>query len=193
MDKEVKIRLPKGKKVELINTSVKGNDIVVKYELADEFVPKRGDIIFTEEIGSKEPCISIFESCKCGRIFTYIDYYTESNKFYDTDMSVWYFRTIDKICTLRLATEEEKSKLFSALKEKGLIWNEKTKKVEKIRWRAKYGYMYYTIDKFGNLQSITERGDITDDANYKNGAYFETEEQANIVSDKIKEIYKSNV
>ena len=37
------------------------------------------------------------------------------------------------VLLVRLATEEEKNKLFSALKEKGYVWNGKTKEVEKIK------------------------------------------------------------
>ena len=192
MDKEVKIRLPKGKKVELINTSVKDNDIVVKYELVDEFVPKRGDIVFIERLNSKEPSISIFEKYECGKVYTYVDFYAQSDIFYNTDISGWRLCYIDEIYTLRLATEEETAKLYSVLRKKGLVWNEETKKVQKIRWRAKYGCTYYSIDKFGNVFSLVELNGTSDNINYINGAYFETEEQANIVSDKIKEIYKSN-
>lgn len=193
MDKEVKIRLPKGKKVELINTSVKDNNIVVKYELVDEFVPKNGDIVFIKKMDSKEPCISIFEKYECGKVYTHIDFHTKSNIFYSADMSGWHLCAIDEIYILRLATEEETAKLYSVLKEKGLVWNEETKKVQKIRWRAKRGCVYYSIDKFGNVFSLVELADASDNINYINGAYFETEEQANIVAGKIKEIYKSNV
>ena len=48
MDKEVKITLPKGKKFELINTSIKGDNIVVKYKLEEPYVPKNGDIVFVK-------------------------------------------------------------------------------------------------------------------------------------------------
>lgn len=193
MDKEVKIRLPKGKKVELINTSIKDNNIVVKYKLEEPYIPKNGDIVFIERIDSKGPCISIFEKYECGKVYTHIDFYTKSNIFYGTDMSGWRLCYIDEIYTLRLSTEEETARLYSVLKERGLVWNEETKKVQKIRWRAKYGCTYYSIDKFGNVFSLIELADASDDINYINGAYFETEEQANVVSDKIKEIYKSNV
>lgn len=38
--------------------------------------------------------------------------------------------------SFRLATEKEKQQLFDLMKEQGLKWNAKEKRIEKIRWRA---------------------------------------------------------
>ena len=46
----------------------------------------------------------------------------------------------------RLATEEEKQLLFDKMKEKGLKWNAEEKRVEKIRWRAEEGKIYYYVN-----------------------------------------------
>ena len=78
---------------------------------------------------------------------------------------------------VRLATEEEKQFLFNKMKEKGLRWNAEEKKVEKIRWRAKKGEIYYRMG-LGKWISreIDERSD-SDDRFYDTLNYFRTEKQ----------------
>lgn len=46
----------------------------------------------------------------------------------------------------RLATDEEKQLLFDKMKKKGLKWNAEEKRVEKIRWRAEEGKIYYYVN-----------------------------------------------
>ena len=55
----------------------------------------------------------------------------ESKNLYCSGISL--FGELDDTFDVRLATEEEKNKLFSALKEKGYVWNGKTKEVENIK------------------------------------------------------------
>ena len=78
---------------------------------------------------------------------------------------------------VRLATEEEKQFLFNKMKEKGLRWNAEEKKVEKIRWRAKKGEIYYRMG-LGKwiFREIDERSD-SDDRFYDTLNYFRTEKQ----------------
>lgn len=54
----------------------------------------------------------------------------------------------DRWCNddLSYATEEEKQLLFDKMKEKGLKWNAEEKRVEKIRWRAEEGKIYYYVN-----------------------------------------------
>ena len=175
MDKEVKITLPKGKKVELINTSINGDNIVVKYKLEEPYVPKNGDIVFVKLKSSN--WISILKKYGDTKILSYCNFSIRSGSLYYHLNEISYLSYIQNIVDIRLSTEEESSKLFSALKEKGLAWNPETKSIEKIRWRAKYGFTYYSIDKFGNVFSLIEQDDASDNINYINGAYFETDEQ----------------
>ena len=46
----------------------------------------------------------------------------------------------------RLATNKEKQFLFDKMKEQGLLWNAGEKRVEKIRWRAEEGNIYYYVN-----------------------------------------------
>ena len=78
---------------------------------------------------------------------------------------------------VRLATEEEKQFLFNKMKEKGLRWNAEEKRVEKIRWRAEKGEIYYRMG-LGKwiFREIDERSD-SDDRFYDTLNYFRTEKQ----------------
>lgn len=95
------------------------------------FVPpyefKDGDIIFTHT--SDYYWISIFKQFSGKSCYTYIDLC-----LYDNDISndTRCLCHIKEIITQRLATEEEKQKLFQAIKDKGYRWNEETKTLEKI-------------------------------------------------------------
>lgn len=92
---------------------------------------------------------------------------------------------------LSYATEEEKQLLFDKMKEKGLLWNEEEKKVEKIRWIAKDGEEYYYVGNQGILMVDTEDGHITDKNRYEFSNYFHTEKQAKEAIIRIKEVLKN--
>lgn len=78
---------------------------------------------------------------------------------------------------LSYATEEEKQLLFDTMKEQGLKWNAEEKKVEKIRWRAKKGEEYHTINSFMESTQLIESGDNCDNGLWNALNYFHTEEQ----------------
>ena len=87
----------------------------------------------------------------------------------------------------RHATEEEKQLLFDKMKEQGLQWNAEEKRVEHIRWRAKKGERYYSINcVMGSIRFI-ERGDICDNGLWNALVYFRTEEQAKEAVKRMKE------
>lgn len=88
---------------------------------------------------------------------------------------------------LSYATEEEKQQLFDAMKEKGLQWNAEEKRVEKIRWRAKKGYIYHRLTCY--LRSINERDDYQtwDQKCHDSYNYFHTEEQTKEAAKRVKE------
>ena len=87
----------------------------------------------------------------------------------------------------RIATDEEKQLLFDKMKEQGLLWNAEEKRVEKIRWRAKKGYIYHRLTCY--LRSTNEREDY-DTWNQKchdSYNYFHTEEQTKEAAKRVKE------
>lgn len=88
---------------------------------------------------------------------------------------------------VRLATNEEKQLLFDKMKEQGLLWNAEEKRVEKIRWRAKYDEKYFTTSICGQIRSFHERNDDYDNTYYDAYAYFRTEEQTKEAARRVKE------
>lgn len=97
---------------------------------------KDGDIIFTHadctKIGFGYTWISIFEENRNGGVATYVDYCNEGKDFYTylDDKSLLCEKK--DIIQQRLATEEEKQKLFQAIKDNGYKWNPETKTLEKL-------------------------------------------------------------
>lgn len=88
---------------------------------------------------------------------------------------------------VRLATDEEKQLLFDKMKEQGLRWNAKEKRVEKIRWRAKEEEEYFTTTIEGRIHKFYERNDEYDNTLYDIYAYFRTEEQTKEAAKRVKE------
>ena len=96
---------------------------------------------------------------------------------------------------VRLATEEEKQFLFNKMKEKGLRWNAEEKRVEKIRWRAKYGEQYWYVtsscsvagDFMREENSLTGAGAVEDWSGYN---HFRKKAQAKEASKRVRETLK---
>ena len=98
------------------------------------FVPpcefKDGDIIF---IDAGCTWISIFQEKRNGRVATYVDYSVNGNYCYcGIEKNTVPLCMEDDILHQRLATEEEKARLFQAINDKGYEWNVDTKTLEKV-------------------------------------------------------------
>lgn len=89
-----------------------------------------------------------------------------------------------------IATDEEKQLLFDKMEEKGLKWNAEEKCVEKIRWRAEKGYMYYIVSGTGIVKYFKEEDDSYDGDYWKTYNYFRTREQAEKAAEVVKEALK---
>lgn len=96
---------------------------------------------------------------------------------------------------VRLATENEKQLLFDKMKEQGLQWNAKEKRVENIRWRAKKGDEYWYVtsscsvagDFMREENSLTGEGAIEDWAGYN---HFRKKAQAAEAAKRVRETLK---
>ena len=101
----------------------------------------------------------------------------------------------DGICSadnFRLATKEEKEKLFKELaNQKQLRWNAEEFKFEPISWRAEHGEMYWHITGLGTIISSIEYFDPMDNILYNLRNYFQTEELAKQALPELKEFYKN--
>lgn len=149
------------------------------HEKNETFVELKDGDYLTHEDG----CILIYKECKCKEDISKISYhaYLRNNDLHilQTGKSFSYY---DFIPSYKFSTEEEKEAMNNALTEKGLFYNTKSKCIEKIRWRAKKGYMYYYID-FNNPNSFcvasrTETFDYIDGCKFNTHNYFQTEEEA---------------
>ena len=111
---------------------------------------KDGDIIYTHTDALKcnlhSTFISIFEECSDGKCRIYAGYSINTNSFYSQHSC-----NMDDIIEQRLATEEEKAKLFQAIKDNGYKWNPENKTLEKlskfkvgdrVRLKLKPNYVY---------------------------------------------------
>lgn len=92
--------------------------------------------------------------------------------------------------TWRLATEDEKQKLFVKMKEQGLQWNAEKKRVEKIRWRAEDRCRYFYIDSCIKVGSGADFRYAEDEERWEVGNYFQTEEEAEEAAKSVKEILR---
>lgn len=92
--------------------------------------------------------------------------------------------------TLHHATDEERQLLFDKMKEQGLRWNAEEKRVEKIRWRAKYNGVYYFITFNGKIDSENDMYCALDNQRYNFGNYFRTRKQAEKAAEAVRETLK---
>lgn len=104
------------------------------------FVPpckfKDGDIIFTHTNASKglleDSWVSIFKEYRNNRCACYACLCLSDLELYHDK---WEDELLCELCEIgenRLATEEEKAKLFKAIKDNGYKWNAETKSLEKL-------------------------------------------------------------
>ena len=85
------------------------------------------------------------------------------------------------------ATDSEKQLLLDKMREQGLKWNAEEKRVEKIRWRAEDGKVYYYIDDQGITIVDRENGFYVDKNRHEYGNYFCTRAQAKEAAKRVKE------
>lgn len=93
--------------------------------------------------------------------------------------------------TYHMATDEEKETFLSKIKEEGYTLNQETKKLEKIRWRAKNGEDYFIVSGELIIEKFSEENDDIDDNFYFSHNYFKTKKEAMDARDKIKELLKN--
>ena len=124
----------------------------------EDFIPpcpfKDGDIVVT---GNKYKCVAIFKSAKSFYDHEGFNYYVLI-PLYIKETTLRTDDWIDGVGT-RLATDDEKEKLFKAIKENGYRWNAETKTLEKLL-KFKVG------DKITNGKTSLRIGYIDDEYYY---------------------------
>lgn len=167
-----RITIPEGCKA-----IVKDGSVVFEKEEVQEF--KDGDVL-----------VVVIDDVECPFIFfeTSINfcYYHIMLRPNGEISRTWLF-DISKLAYTRHATEEEKRQLFDKMKEKGWQWNAEKKCLELLRWRAKEGEEYYTIDSVTEGIQLIKRGDSCDNELWNTLNYFRTEEQCKEAARRVKE------
>lgn len=178
-----KIQVPTGCKA-----TIEDNQIIIE-EKQEEF--KDGDILSVATLGDKTMPFIYKGVDERGfyKFYAGINYY-DAICICSNDDARWGGCDIT-----RHATEEEKQRLFDALKAKGLRWNAETKTMEKIRKRAKWGETYYYISSNCKVYKTTEAGLPFEDENYNIGNYYlpEEREQAEEDAKAIKAIFEKRL
>ena len=191
MKKKYRNKLPKGAEVKGYIAHVDNGEIVVEVELKDRFQPKDGDFLVSAYdcvfiYSDKEAETSDLYCCYCGE-------YREHLGVQTTFSDNW---TEKKGC--RFATPEKKSAFLEKLEsEAHLRWNAETKKLEPIRWRAKFTESYFVVTNSDERDSfiVKEKKEcfsIFDEENYQLNNYFRTPEAAQKVADQIINIFKNS-
>ena len=96
---------------------------------------------------------------------------------------------------IRLATEEEKQKLFDKLKEAGYEWDAEKKELVKLKWKPEVGEVYYYPSMKphnGRVISIPKKEKNTeckfDKEIIDSGWVFKTEEECQAFCDKLNQL-----
>lgn len=181
--------LPESADLNSVSLNVKDGKVVVSYN--DRYVPKFGDIVRV--------------NCPGGRYLIAImpDKHLEGD--YDDDFfdiaSLNFIGDLimkNEKCGLKRgdnivpASEEEKNRLFDKMKEAGYRWNAETKKVERIRWRAKMLGGYFFIGSRFCIDMDIDCNTTMSNARWESGNYFRTKEAAEAARDKILAILKDS-
>ena len=161
------IAIPEGCKAIVKDGSV----VIEKEEKAEVQEFKDGDVLHSKYNDE----VLIFKD------YTYMACFTSHYNYSGKSNEGW---VVERF---RHATEEEKQTLFDKMKEQGLQWNAKEKRVKKIRWRAKKGEEYHTINSFMESAQLIESGDNFDNGLWNALNYFRTKEQNEEAARRVKE------
>lgn len=190
MKKTYKHRLPKDRNLKVKNckASIVNNEVVIEVEYQDNFCPKRGD--YLRVINPLVGATFIFKELRKGAdnkdvITSFCTYFADGKWHLNGDDSLGYLEGV------RYATKKEIEEFNKCLAEVHYLkWNPEKECMESTRWRANKGEKYWYVDNTGNVYSLRERNDRTDEAYYQYGNYFKTEEEAQEKANEIKYIFK---
>lgn len=158
------VRIPDG-----CTAIIEDGMVIFKKEESEEQEFKKGDVIVSTINEILIVDVHSFEN----RILRSFVNIKEDGTLFNSSYSLW-----NEHHVWRLATEEEKQKLFIKMKEQGLRWNAEEKRVEKIRWRAEDRCRYFYIDSCIKVGSGADFRYAEDEERWEVGNHFQTEEEA---------------
>ena len=149
-----------------------------------EYEPKEGDFISFDDYYGLNIAIYNVKYAIGHKLYCF---YNEKKGLYYKGGNV---TTFDFTC--RPSTEEEKNLLIDKLAEIGKRWNEETRTIEDVKWRAGKSEPYYYIIGFDSIVGTTDERLACDENRYATNNYFKNREAAEKVAEQIREIFKSS-
>lgn len=192
MRKIYRNKLPKGLEPFYSTVYFENGEVVVNVEFKDIYIPKFGDIVRvnTSNKGSRRNYMI------CIMPNGYVPDYYISGFFNIANIDMGgilsYECAFNKNDVIVPASESEKQELFDKLEKKGKCWNEGTKQLEDIRWRANERDCFYYVNESSNVIKLQDCRGFVSTKLYKENNYFRTPESAQKVADQIKEIFKNS-
>ena len=166
---------------------IEGGMVIFKKKESEVQEFKRGDVIVSTMNEILIVDVHSFEN----RILRSFVNIKEDGTLFNSSYSLW-----NECHAWRLATEEEKQKIFDKMKEQGLRWNTEKKRVEKIRWRAEYRCRYHFVTSCLKVGSDIDFRRTEDEERWEVGNHFqtgeETEEAAKILREALCKFHKEN-
>lgn len=151
-----------------------------------KFEPKDGDVVYS---GGFYDFVFIYKENLTAEAYYYVSLFLKDNKIELPDGG-----HIGYVSQLRLATEEEKKKLFDKIAEEGYEWKADTKEIVKLKWKPGLGERYYYPDlsEFNSSpDSFTWANDETDEGIYARGWCFKTEEECQEFCNRLNDVINS--
>ena len=161
--------------------SVNNGTIIIE----SEWEPKRGELV--KVTGTCIDAYCIIDSITGGQILTFgwkkIDH--DKHEF----INDFWLKNSDTV--ISPVTPEEQAEFDDFCKSQGMLWNKDTLQWEKYRWEPKRGEKYWYIETTGEVMWTTYNTLLLDPRRFEYGNCFQTEEQAQKVAKKLKELFKS--
>ena len=162
--------------------TIKDGVVIFEKEESKEQEFKRGDVI----VSKTNEILLVDVHCFENRILRSFVHIQQDGTLFNSSYSLW-----NEHHVWRLATEDEKQKLFDKMKEQGLKWNVEKKRVETIRWRAEKGEKYFSIDTDIQVCTFLDKYGVCDDVFYDALNYFHTKKQAEEAAKRVKETLRN--
>lgn len=167
---DILIKCNRIKVLEGCTATINGNEVIIEKKENKEQEFKDGDILCSKS------CDTLLIFKEFTREGYFCSYYNSEEDFN------WGWN----VPLFRLATEEEKQRLFDKMKEKGYRWNAKEKKVEDIIWMPTFGETYYYVGSCADVAETRNLFGLADLAFEKIHNQFRTREQAEKAAEAVK-------
>ena len=162
--------------------SVNNGTIIIE----SEWEPKVGELI--KLTGRETNCYCIYRQSEPDHIYDYgYKKITDSTLYTDIDDLSWYTAGV----IISPVTPEEQQAFDDFCKSKGKIWNKEKLQWEEYRWSPKPGEQYWYVSSWGEVIYRLYIDTPIDQDLLRLGNAFPTKEQAEMVVEKLKKLFKS--